>query len=135
MKNKKFLLLISVIILSLSACADNPALKEGFKNTGNSIDRLIHGVFYAQIDQTTIYQVNAATTNVIDSNDSYYISQNVIHKNSSTITGTTKNTKEVFNIEMKQSGNTVNIYIKIGTFGDKSASVDLLSKIRSNLGI
>ena len=125
---------IFVATISLSACADTHALKESFRATGNSIDRLVHGVFYAQIDKSNIEKVNNATVNALDSIGNYNISDNETIGDISNVTGTTKNNRQAFNIDLKQVGTATNLYIKIGTFGNKSASVNLLSKIRSNLG-
>ena len=136
MKKSKILLLIFATIVSLSSCAQNSSLSEDMSNTGDSISRFFNGVFFAQVENFNVETVNNATMNALDSSHLYFIKNNEVHTNSAQITGTTKNTKVDFKIDIEQTyQNKVNIYIKMGAFGDKRASVYLLSQIRSNLGI
>ena len=136
MKKSKVMLLIFATIVSLSSCVQNSSLSEDMSNTGDSISRFFNGVFFAQVENFDVETVGNATMNALDSSNLYVIKNNEVHTNSAQITGTTKNTKVEFKIDLQQvHQNKVNISIKMGTFGDKRASVYLLSQIRSNLGI
>jgi hypothetical protein len=138
MNKSKKLLLIFIAAISLSSCAqsNNSSLSEDMSNTGDSISRFFNGVFFAQVENFNVETVDNATMNALDSSHLYFIKNNEVHTNSAQITGTTKNTKVDFIIDIQQTyQNKVNISIKMGTFGDKRASVYLLSQIRSNLGI
>jgi hypothetical protein len=139
MNKSKILLLIFVAVLSLSSCVqsnNNSSLSEDMGNASDSVSRFFNGVFFAQVENFNVETVDNATMNALDSSHLYFIKNNEVHTNSAQITGTTKNTKVDFKIDLQQTyQNKVNISIKMGTFGDKRASVYLLSQIRSNLGI
>ena len=80
----------------------------------------------------------------INNTPNYNIENNTLTDKSAEIKGIIKTEKSMFDKEgkipysieiMKYDNSTVNIYIRIGTIGDKQSSVDLLSSIRTNLGL
>lgn len=130
--------------LVLSACSNNSSMMDDLNSTGNSIVRFANGTFSAQLYNTNVKSVYDATELAINNTNNYNIESNTITKRNAKIKGFIKTEKSMFDKEgktpysieiTKYDNSTVNIYIKIGTVGDKQSSVDLLSSIRTNLGL
>lgn len=143
----KKLKLISTGLIAMSVlagCSNNASLSDDLNNAGDSIVRFVNGTFSAEIYNTSIDSVYSATLLALNNDKIYNIKNNNIASNSAEINGTytvDKNFfndtgKENFKIQiLKRQGTTVQIFIKLGSLGDKQASVDLLAQIRSNLGL
>ncbi|MGQ4002143.1 DUF3568 family protein [Francisellaceae bacterium CB300] len=130
--------------LVLSACSNNSSMMDDLNSTGNSIVRFANGTFSAQLYNTNVKSVYDATELAINNTNNYNIENNTITERNAKIKGFIKTEKSMFDKEgktpysieiSKYDNSTVNIYIKIGTVGDKQSSVDLLSSIRTNLGL
>ena len=130
--------------LVLSACSNNSSMMDDLNSTGNSIVRFANGTFSAQLYNTNVKSVYDATELAINNTNNYNIENNTITERNAKIKGFIKTEKSMFDKEgktpysieiTKYDNSTVNIYIKIGTVGDKQSSVDLLSSIRTNLGL
>jgi hypothetical protein len=130
--------------LVLSACSNNSSMMDDLNSTGNSIVRFANGTFSAQLYNTNVKSVYDATELAINNTNNYNIESNTITERNAKIKGFIKTEKSMFDKEgktpysieiSKYDNSTVNIYIKIGTVGDKQSSVDLLSSIRTNLGL
>ncbi|MGQ4004626.1 DUF3568 family protein [Francisellaceae bacterium CB52] len=130
--------------LVLSACSNNSSMMDDLNSTGNSIVRFANGTFSAQLYNTNVKSVYDATELAINNTNNYNIESNTITERNAKIKGFIKTEKSMFDKEgktpysieiTKYDNSTVNIYIKIGTVGDKQSSVDLLSSIRTNLGL
>jgi len=130
--------------LVLSACSNNSSMMDDLNSTGNSIVRFANGTFSAQLYNTNVKSVYGATELAINNTNNYNIESNTITERNAKIKGFIKTEKSMFDKEgktpysieiTKYDNSTVNIYIKIGTVGDKQSSVDLLSSIRTNLGL
>ena len=130
--------------LALSACSNNSSMIDDLNSTGNSIVRFANGTFSAKLYNTNVKSVYDATELAINNTNNYNIESNTITERNAEIKGFIKTEKSMFDKECKTpysteiskyDNSTVNIYIKIGTVGDKQSSVDLLSSIRTNLGL
>jgi hypothetical protein len=130
--------------LVLSACSNNSSMMDDLNSTGNSIVRFANGTFSAQLYNTNVKSVYDATELAINNTNNYNIESNTITERNAKIKGFIKTEKSMFDKEgktpysieiTKYDNSTVNIYIKIGAVGDKQSSVDLLSSIRTNLGL
>ena len=117
---------------------------DDLNSTGNSIARFANGTFSAQLYNTDVKSVYNATQLAINNTNNYSIESNTVIEKNAEIKGAVKTEKSILNKEgktpysieiIKYDSSTVNIYIKIGTIGDKQSSVDLLSSIRTNLGL
>ncbi len=143
----KILKLIAIGIttcLAIYACSNNTSMMDDLKSTGNSIVRFANGTFSAQIDNTDFDSVYNAAELTINNTNNYTIENNKADGRNAEITGFIKTEKIMFDRDgktpfsieiVKYNNSTVNIYIKIGAIGDKQSSVDLLSSIRTNLGL
>ena len=144
MKKTKMLAIGLITSFSLISCSNNSNMMSDLNNTTDSVVRYVNGTFSAQINNTSINSVSNATQLALNNSGIYNIKNNNLNKDSAEITGTFK-TQETwfskskdgsFKVQLiKGNNNTVNVYIKIGSLGDKQASVDLLANIRNNLGL
>jgi len=144
MKKLKPIMFVLPTVLAISACSPNSSMMDDLNSTSDSIARFASGTFSAQIDNTSVKSVYSATELAINNTNNYSIIKGTLNEKNAEITGSIKVEKSMFNKEgqtpysieiVKYNNSTVNIYIKIGTIGDKQSSVDLLSSIRTNLGI
>ncbi|MED7819178.1 MULTISPECIES: DUF3568 family protein [unclassified Francisella] len=144
MKKFKLLIAVAFVSASLASCSNNASLSNDLNNTGDSIVRFVNGTFSAQIDNTDVNSVYNATKLALNNSKIYNITNSSIHEKSADISGTFATDKNYFNESgvdnfsvriVQDQGNIINIFIKIGKLGDKQASVDLLSNIRTNLGL
>ena len=146
MKKLKLITAGLIAALTLSACSTNSSMMDDLNSTGNSIVRFANGTFSAQIENTNVKSVYAATELALNNTNNYSIENNIIADGNAEISGVIKTKKSMFDKEgktpysikitkPKDSFVNVNIYIKIGALGDKQSSVDLLSNIRTNLGL
>ena len=144
MKKIKLAAIVLTGVLSLTACSTNSSMMDDLNSTGDSIVRFANGTFSAQIDNTDVKSVYNATELAINNTNNYSITNNTINDKNAKITGNIKVEKSIINKEgitpynieiVKGNNSTINIYIKIGTIGDKQSSVDLLASIRTNLGL
>ncbi|AJC48520.1 DUF3568 family protein [Allofrancisella guangzhouensis] len=136
MKNMKILTLCLITALVLSACSNNSSLAEDLNSTSKSVVNFINGIFSAEIDNTSVQSVYNATKLALNNNGNYDIKKSDIKDGYAEISGIVKSNKDPFEIKMIKSNNDIiNMYIKIGTFGDKQASVNLLSDVRNILGL
>lgn len=144
MKKLKLISTSLIAVSILAGCSNNASLSDDLNNTGDSIVRFVNGTFSAEIYNTSIDSVYSATLLALNNDKIYNIKNNNIASNSAEINGTytvDKNFfndtgKENFKIQiLKKQGSTVQIFIKLGSLGDKQGSVNLLAQIRSNLGL
>ena len=144
MKKIKLLAVGILAVSALASCSNNASLSNDLNNTRDSIVRSVNGTFSAQIYNTNVSSVYDATKLALNNSKIYNITNSSIHDRSADISGTFATDKSYFNKSgidnfdvriAKDSGSTINIYIKIGKLGDKQASVDLLANIRTNLGL
>ncbi|MFT4693376.1 MAG: putative small secreted protein [Francisella sp.] len=144
MKKLKLITVGLTAALTLSACSTNSSMMDDLNSTGNSIARFANGTFSAQLYNTDVKSVYNATQLAINNTNNYSIESNTVIEKNAEIKGAVKTEKSILNKEgktpysieiIKYDSSTVNIYIKIGTIGDKQSSVDLLSSIRTNLGL
>lgn len=136
MKKLKIITLAFVTALALNACSENSSMMSDLNTTSDNVVRFVDGTFSAQVDNSDVKSVYDATDLAINNNGNYTIDSSNVKDNVGQISGKVKSSQEVFNVKIvKFDSDIVNIYIKIGTFGDKQASVDLLSNIRTNLGL
>ena len=144
MKKLKLIIAGLIATLTLSACSTNSSMMDDLNSTNDSIVRFVNGTFSAQIENTNIKSVYGATELALNNTDNYSIENNTITDRSAEIKGIIKIEESIFNKEgktaysveiTKQGNSSVNIYIKIGVLGDKQSSIELLSNIRTNLGL
>jgi hypothetical protein len=144
MKKLKLITVGLITSLALSACSENSSMMNDLNSTSNSVVRFANGTFSAQIYNTNVKSVYGAAELAINNTPNYNIENNTLTDKSAEIKGIIKTEKSMFDKEgkipysieiMKYDNSTVNIYIRIGTIGDKQSSVDLLSSIRTNLGL
>ena len=144
MKKLKLITVGLTATLALSACSTNSSMMDDLNSTGDSVVRFVDGTFSAQIDNTNVKSVYDATELAINNTNNYNIKNDTLTERSAKINGVIKTEKNMFDkkgktpysIEIIKDDNSgVNLYIKIGTLGDKQSSVDLLSSIRANLGL
>lgn len=144
MKKLKIITVALTTTLALTACSHNSSMMDDINSTSDSVVRFANGTFSAQIDDTDVKSVYYATELAINNAKNYAITKNTFDEKNAEISGNIKVEKSMlnkdgkvpYNIEIaKHNSSTVNIYIKIGTVGDKQSSVDLLSDIRTNLGL
>ncbi|KEI35119.1 hypothetical protein FRA_41c10120 [Francisella sp. W12-1067] len=129
------LLAYTLATLTLVSCSNNASLSNDLNSTSESIVRFVNGTFSAEIDNTSIQSVYNATGLALSNDGSYDIKKSYIKDDYAEISGIVKPGKDPFEIKMiKDNSDIVNIYLKIGTFGDKKAYVNLLADIRNNLG-
>lgn len=145
MKFFKLIIAGGLTVALLSACStNNSSMMDDLNSTSDSIVRFANGTFSAQIDNTNVKSVYEATELTINNTNNYTIEDNTLTDRTAKIKGSIKTEKNFFDKEgktpysieiVKYDDSRVNIYIKIGTLGDKQSSIDLLSTIRTNLGL
>lgn len=135
---KKFRVIILSIItaFALNSCSNNSSMINDINSASDNVIRFVNGTFSAQIDNSDVKSVYDAAALAINNNENYSVDSSAIKDNIAKISGKIKSSHEKFNVKMvKYNSDIVSIYIKIGAFGDKQSSIDLLSDIRTNLGL
>lgn len=143
MKTLKLLTLFILVNLVLTSCSNNTDLSNDLNATGDSIASLVNGTLSAEINNTSLQSVYNATLLALNNNSDKVKTSN-ISNDSANITGTYIVDKGFFNKTgidnfdirlLKGKDSSVNLFIKMGKFGDQQTSVNLLADIRSNLGL
>lgn len=136
MKKLKIISLSILVAAALTACADNNSLMEDLNSASDNVVRFVNGTFSAQIENSNVKSVYDATLLALNNSGNYNIDSNKLKENIAFISGKVNSSEQDYNIKISKGINgIVDIYIKIGTFGDKQSSVDLLSATRTNLGL
>ncbi|MEY8702108.1 DUF3568 family protein [Francisella philomiragia] len=143
MKALKALALFILVSLALTSCSNNTDLSNDLNATGDSIVSLVNGTVSAEINNTSLQSVYNATLLALNNNSDKVKTSNM-KNDSAEITGTYIVDKGFFNKTgidnfdirlLKGKDNTINVFIKMGKFGDQQTSVNLLANIRNNLGL
>ncbi|GAB4224263.1 MAG: DUF3568 domain-containing protein [Francisella sp.] len=143
MHKNKLLIAFAISFLTLISSSSYASISSSLSSAIDSVVRFVNGTFSANIDSNDLQKVYKATLLALNNND-YNVVKNTINNGYADITGTYNTEKSIFNSSgisnfsvriVKSNKNTIQIFIKIGTFGDKQASVDLLADIQNNLGI
>lgn len=143
MKFLKMWAVSMLVSLTLVSCSNTSDLTSNLNSAGESIARFVNGTFSAKIDNTSLQSVYNATLLALNNGSNKIVTSN-INDDTANITGTytingsffDKDHTVNFDIKLlKGNDNTVNLLIRIGKFGNKEASVNLLTNIKSNLGL
>lgn len=136
MKKLRIIIVSVAAALALNACSQNSSMAEDLNSASDSVVRFVNGTFSAQIDNSDVKSVYDATILALGNNSDYKTVSKDAKDNIAEISGQVESSQQQFSVKIvRDNYDIVNIYIKIGTFGDKESSVILLSDIRTNLGL